>query len=123
MQGNFTTAGLCMQPDIAVSAKAATRMVSWLHLEEDEYAEVAFEAVLQVDPPLAESWQHLVMVLCKSQQASKALSALQQLSYMSALPSTAVAEVCKALVNLAGGFSVGVCSASKCCCHHQACLD
>ncbi len=112
-----------MQPNIAVSAKAAARMVSWLQLEIDGHATLAFKAVLKVDPPLAESWQHLVMVLCKAHQASKALSALQQLSYMSTLSSRAVAEVCKALVNLAGGFSVGVCSASNCCCHHHACLD
>lgn len=93
-----------MQPHIAVSAKAAAKLVSWLHLEKDEHASLAWMATDKVDPPLAKSWEHLVLVMCKAQQASKALGALQDLSCMGALPSKAVAEVCKALVNLAGGF-------------------
>ncbi len=98
------TIRLFMRPFIAVSAKAAAKMVSWLHLQEDEHASLALVATDKVDPPLAKSWEHLVMVMCKARQAIKALEALQELSYMGTLPSRAVAEVCKTLVNLAGGF-------------------
>ncbi len=78
-----------------------------MHLETDEHATLAFQAVLKVAPPRAESWQHLVTALCKAQQASKALSALQQLSHMGSLPSQSIAEVCQAMVKLAGGFVTG----------------
>jgi len=99
------TIRLFMQSIIVVSAKAAATMVSWLHLREDGRASLALLATHKVNPPVAKSWEHLVMVLCKAQQASEALAALQQLSYMGTLPSRAVAEVFKVLVNLAGGFS------------------
>lgn len=99
------TISLFMQPIIAISAKAAATMVSWLHLKEDGHASLAVLATNKVDPPDANSWEHLVMVMCKAQQASGALAALQPLSYMSTLPSRAVAEVFKVLVNLVGGSS------------------
>ena len=98
------TLRLVMQPFIALSAKAAAKVVSWMHLEEDEHAILALMATDKVDPPLAKSWEHLVMVMCKARQASQALEALQKLSCTGTLPSRAAAEVCKALVNLAGGF-------------------
>lgn len=117
------TVGLCMQPNIDVSAKAAARLVSWLQHDVAGHAALAFDAILKVDPPLVKSWQHLITALCKAQQASKALSALQHLSHMGSLPSQAVAEVCQAMVNLAGRFLTEDRNAFSCCCHPQACLD
>lgn len=96
--------GLLPQSNMAISAKAAATMVSWLQVEKDEHAAVAFLATRKVKAPVPKSWKHLVKVMCKAQQASRALEALQQLSCMGALPSTAAVEVFKALVNLVGGF-------------------